>query len=160
MNEVFWIREGLLGGRPGPTRSPSDPRNLHSAGIRAVLNVSEHESPSSECSRHGIDVSWVPLPVTVPPEEADELRCLDALPQAYAFIAGHLSLGSPVLVHCVVGRDRTGMVLAYHLAVTEGLSAANAIERVRAVMPQALAAAGWEDMAVRVIDRLRGEDHA
>lgn len=160
MNDVFWIRNGLLGGRPGPMRSSWDPRDLHAAGIRAVLNVSEHEDPTSECIHYGIAVSWIPLPLTVPPEEVDELGCLEALPKAHDFVAEHLALDNPVLVHCVVGRDRTGMVLAYHLAVTEDLSAKDAIARVRAVRPEALTASGWEDMAVRVIDRLRGEVHA
>ena len=59
-----------------------------------------------------------------------------------------------MLVHCAWGRDRTGLLLAYHLARTEKLTPRAAIARVRQVRPKAITAPGWEEMAERVIAKL------
>ncbi|MCP4205199.1 MAG: hypothetical protein GY769_25085, partial [bacterium] len=50
----------------------------------------------------------------------------------------HIGSGRRVLVHCVAGCDRTGMILAYHLAKSGGLGVAEAIDRVRQSRPPAL----------------------
>jgi protein-tyrosine phosphatase len=54
-------------------------------------------------------------------------------------------------VHCVLGRDRTGLVLAHQLVRSSALTPAAAIAQVRQVCPNALSAPGWEQMAERVI---------
>jgi protein-tyrosine phosphatase len=46
------------------------------------------------------------------------------------------------------------MLLAYHLARTEGLTAHESLDQVRKVRPAALSAEGWEAMAIRVISQL------
>ena len=90
----------------------------------------------------------------MPPDIEAERLCLELLPRAQEFLTQQISLGRQVLVHCVAGCDRTGMVLAYHLAQSTGLGVREAIGQVREARPPALSAAGWEDMAVRVISQL------
>lgn len=150
MRHVFWL-ESRLAGRPGPTEEEWSAPALKRAGIDAILNVSEHEEPTSECRALGIDVVWVPMPVTCPPEEEDEAECAAAIPEAYGFVASHLANHRTVLVHCVRGCDRTGLVLAHHLTVTQGLPPERALATVRRVRPEAITAPGWEDMALRVM---------
>jgi protein-tyrosine phosphatase len=156
MQNVFWLLEGQLGGRPGPTREPWNPTELRAA-IDVVLNISERPSPAKEFEALGIMHTWIPLPTAVPPDADAEHACLDLLPRAEAYLSRQLDAGRRVLVHCVSGKDRTGMLLAYHLARTEGLTARESLRRVRKVRPAALSADGWEAMAIRVISELLAE---
>jgi protein-tyrosine phosphatase len=153
MQHVFWLEADRIAGRAGPTAEEWSADELVAAGIGAILNLSEHE-PTPECATAGIEVTWIPMPVTCPPEAEDEAECLRALPVAYDFLVRQLAQGRPVLVHCVRGCDRTGLVLAYHVAVTQGMGAEEAITFVRRVRPEAITAPGWEEMAQRVITKL------
>lgn len=154
MRNIFWLIPDRLAGRPGPTQEPWSLAELRAGGFDSVLNLSQYEPCSAEFVNAGLEVTWVPLPTTVPPDQAAEQACFELLPVAHQFLSDQLKSGRRVLVHCVVGRDRTGMLLAYHIARSRGLPAATAIEHVREVRPNALAAAGWERMAERVISKL------
>ena len=153
MNQVFWISDGKLGGRPGPHRSPWSVEELSST-IDVVVNISEHPSPEREFAVLGIKHIWIPLPTTVPPDAQAERMCMECLPRAESYLSEQLREGCRVLVHCVSGKDRTGMLLAYHLARRDGLKADKALSEVRKVRPAALNAEGWEAMALRVISHL------
>jgi protein-tyrosine phosphatase len=153
MNHVFWVRDGQLGGRPGPTAEPWSPARLRSV-IDVVVNISEHPSPANDFDALGMIHTWIPFPTAVPPDAEAERTCLESLPHAEAYLSGHLHSGRRVLVHCVSGKDRTGMLLAYHFARSEGLTALESVAQVRNVCPAALSAEGWEEMAIRVISQL------
>jgi len=155
MKNVFWVITNRLAGRCGPTSQPWILSELRAAGFTAVLNLSEHEPSQDEFAAAQLQVAWVPLPNTCPAEPATEDACLNALPQAHAFVQAHLAAGGSVLVHCALGRDRTGLLLAFHLASSAGITPEAAIARVREVCPKALSAPGWELMGIRVIARLR-----
>jgi len=154
MQNVFWIIEDQLAGRPGPSKEPWSVQDLRGAGFDAILNLSEHPSEEHELAAAGLRSLWVPLPTAVPPDLEAERICLELVPQAHDFLMRHIALGHQVLVHCVAGCDRTGMVLAYHLAKSGGLGIREAIDQVRQARPPALSAAGWEEMAVRVLSQL------
>lgn len=96
----------------------------------------------------------MPLPTDVPPTKESEEKCVEALPRAFAFLSGQVSRGRRVLVHCYAGKDRTGMLLAVFVAKKEGLSASEAIRRVREVRPLAITAPGWESLALEVIPKV------
>lgn len=151
MRNVFWVIEDSLAGRCGPTREPWSLAELHAAGFRAVLNLSEHEPAAREFAISGVDVAWVPLPNSCPADQDTEQACLAALPAAAEFVEFHLEAGRKVLVHCVLGQDRTGLVLAHQLVRSSRLTPEAAITEVRRVCPKALSAPGWEQMAERVI---------
>jgi protein-tyrosine phosphatase len=154
MENVFWIIPDRLAGRSGPTYQPWRLAELREAGIDVVLNLSEFEPSPAEFLAAQLEVAWVPLPDSYPADEETEAACLQHLPTAHAFLQSHLEANRRVLVHCAWGRDRTGLLLAYHLVCVERLSPEAAIARVREVRPKALTALGWEEMAVRVIARL------
>ena len=153
MDSVFWLLPARLAGRPGPTKSPWDLGEL-SEFIDVVLNLSEHPCPTEELDALQLQHLWVPLPTAVPPDAEAERRCVQLLPNAQEYVRERLNCGHRVLVHCVSGKDRTGMLLAYHLAREHVLSANQALDRVRRVRPEALSAPGWEEMALRVIHQL------
>lgn len=154
MKNVFWLIPNRLAGRSGPDYAPWSLPELRAAGFDAVLNLSEFEPSRSAFAEAQLDVLWVPLPNSYPADLDAEIACLQALPAANAFVQSHLEAGRNVLVHCAWGRDRTGLVLAYHLARTSGLPPDAAIARVREVCPKALSATGWEQMAERIITKL------
>lgn len=154
MKSVFWLTPDVVGGRPGPQMEPWSLRELRAAGIDAVINLSEHSSDFAAFTEAKIEATWIPLPTDIPPTKESQEKCVEALPQALAFLSEQVASGRRVLVHCYAGRDRTGMLLALYVARKEGLSAAAAIQRVRQVRPHAITAPGWEALALAVIPRV------
>jgi protein-tyrosine phosphatase len=154
VHSVFWLIDDQLAGRPGPTKEPWSVQDLRRAGFDAILNLSEHPPEQHELDQAGLSSFWIPLPTTVPPDLEAERTCLELLPRAHELLKQQIALNRRVLVHCVAGCDRTGMVLAYHLVRSRGLGVREAIRRVREARPPTLSAAGWEDMAVRVMTQL------
>lgn len=154
MQNTFWLIDGQLAGRPGPAMEPWSLEDLRRSGFEAVLNLSEYPSAEDELAAAGVESLWIPLPTAVPPDLDAENLCLELVPRAHDFLTHHIGEGRQVLVHCLAGCDRTGLVLAYYLAKTYGLEVGEAIDRIRQARPPALSAAGWEEMAVRVISRL------
>ena len=157
MDNVFWLLQGKLAGRPGPAKVPWDLAELRRT-FDVMLNISEHPSATEELDRLRFEHRWIPLPETVPADEEAEERCLRLLPEAEQYLCEQLDSGRRVLVHCVSGKDRTGMLFAYHLARLDGMDAVAALDRVRRVRPQALSAGGWEAMALRVMRRLEASE--
>ena len=56
MQEIFWVVDKVLGGRPGPNNIPWDARELSEGGVRAILSVNDGEEVDpADLRRHGID---------------------------------------------------------------------------------------------------------
>ena len=154
MKSVFWLIQDSVAGRPGPKNAPWVLTDIRAAGFDTVLNLSGHEPDYPAFELAGLQAAWIPLPSEIPPTEDSEIRCQEALPRAYDFLAAQIDAGRRVLVHCFSGRDRTGLLFAFLLARRDGLPAREAILKVREVRPSAMTAAGWEDLAMRIIPRL------
>ena len=154
MKHFFWLIPDRLAGRPGPTSEPWSLEEIRASGFAAVINLSESAPDTPAFARAGLEVAWFPLPNSYPADLAAETGCLRDLPRAHDFLRAHWDAQRPLLVHCAWGRDRTGLLLAYHLVRSEGHSPEAAIAAVKHVRPQALTATGWEAMAVRVFLRL------
>ncbi len=154
MRSVFWLIPNQVAGRPGPSWEPWSLAEIRAGGIDSVLNLSEHEPDAAEFEAAGLRIYWAPLPTTVPPDAEAELACLAVLPRAQSLLESELAAGRRVLIHCVGGRDRTGVVFMYHIARTTGIPPAEALAQVRRVRPDAISAAGWETMALRIITTL------
>ena len=155
MRNVFWLREGVIGGRSGPNRDTWNPADLAAAGIGAVLSVNDGELVHPEdLAKVAIDHCCVPLSDAAPPQPGDVEICLNALPRALSFVVQSIDRGRSVLVHCNSGKDRTGLFLSYYLCVTEGLKPRDAIREVRRVRSIALSADGWEPFAYQVLGRI------
>ncbi len=155
MQNVFWLRRGIIGGRSGPNKDPWDPDELARGGIGAIISVNDGELVHrQDLAAVGIDYECVPLSDTAPPQPGDFEWCTAALPRALEFAQMSIRADRSVLVHCHSGKDRTGMFLGYYLCRTENLPAAMAIEEVRRVRPIALSAQGWESFTRRVLEAL------
>ncbi len=155
MKHVFWLRDGIIGGRRGPNREPWNPAELKAHGIGAVLSVNDGELVHPEdLAPVGIRHECVPLSEDAPPQPGDFEHCVAALPRALAFARQEISSGNAVLVHCNAGKDRTGMFLCYFLCQTEALPPREAIREVRRVRSFALSAVGWEEFTLDVLTEL------
>ena len=156
MKHIFWLIEGQLCGRSGPNHEPWDANELKNAGVGAVLSVNHAESVyADDFSAADMPYRCIPLAANAPPKEGDLELCMARLPMAYDYALNQIESGNSVLVHCRQGKDRTGLFMAYFLRQQLGLSTEDAIERVKAVRPIALTAAGWQQFAVEVLDSCR-----
>ena len=161
MRNVFWVRDGVIGGRSGPNRDAWCAKDLAEGGIGAVLSVNEGELVrATELAEAGIDYCCVPLSDAAPPQPGDLQVCVNALPRALSFALRSIGCHRSVLVHCSSGKDRTGMFLSYFLCATEALSPDNAVREVRRARPIALSADGWEAFAYQVLEKLCSEHAA
>lgn len=135
---------------------PWSPMDLVAGGIGAVLSVNTGDGVCvADLSGVGIDYCCVPLSAAAPPRQGDLEFCVDALPRALSFVIRSIMSGRGVVVHCHAGKDRTGLLLAYFLCVTEGLSPIDAIREVRRVRPIAFSAYGWETHGYDVLTALQ-----
>lgn len=76
----------------------------------------------------------------------------------YAFIADALARGGRVFVHCFQGKSRSAAVCAMYLMRSEGLSADDALARVRAVRSVAAPNSGFVAALKALEARLRAHD--
>lgn len=121
-----WIDKPLLAAMARPS-GPEDLAWLREQGIEVLLSLTE-ERPRREWSdESGLLVHHVPLEDMEPPEQDQLDRCVSAILRANERRMG-------VAVHCGAGLGRTGVVLAAYF-VARGLSAANAITRIRRLRP-------------------------
>ena len=155
MQQVFWLRPGLIAGRPGPVYYPWRPEELAAGGIGAVLTVNNAQSVYPEDFKAAdIDHAWLPMEDNAPPLPGDFEHCLDMLPRTLNFIRAMHAQNRAVLIHCTAGKDRTGLTMAYYLCQEEGFDAVNAIAEVRKVRPQALSATDYEPFAIDLLKAL------
>jgi len=153
MREVYWVEEGVLGGRCGPECAPWDVADLHAGGVRAVVSLDRFGVEPE--ALQAVDIAHLPLyrPMILLDTEFDRRRFLEVVPPILDFIGQMEQAGRGVLVHCYYGRDRTGCVLACCLVARRGLSAEMAIAHIRGLQPEALTAPGYAE-AVELFDRI------
>ena len=119
-----WIRDGELAGMAYPDAAAWP--LLVEEGIGAVVSLTGRRPPGDP-EAAGLAVLHAPIPDFGIPSDADLRRTL-------RFIKQHVDDGRGVVVHCRAGQGRTGLVLAAYL-VYEGMSAKDAIDRVRTLRP-------------------------
>jgi atypical dual specificity phosphatase len=124
-----WIEKPTLAGMARP-QSPEEMRWLREQGIEVLVSLTEERLPRDWCDDAGLLVFHEPLEDMEPPTQEQLDRCVSAVTKA-------LANNMAVAVHCGAGLGRTGVVLAAYL-VTKGLSAANAISRVRRLRPHSI----------------------
>lgn len=160
MDKLFWVIPDVLAGRPGPDDEPWNLSALRQAGIGAVLSVNDGRLCNPQAFADlKIVYACYPLSDWVPPQPGDAKHCLEALPKGYAFVQEQLAAGRRVVIHCSGGNDRTGLFLSYFLIRSTGLSASQAIQRVRDVRPTALGANGWVAFAEQVLEQAESGTH-
>ena len=137
-----WLIDGIIAGSGFPGRLflssvghtshpleklEIDLRFLRDQGIRAILSLTEQPLDGQALQEFGFDYRHIPIADMTAPGMGD-------LGLAMEFIETAERKRKPVLVHCAVGRGRTGTVLACYL-VQKGFDPAEAIRRVRSRRP-------------------------
>jgi len=116
-----WVVPDRVGGMALPSREDLD--WLAEMGVTALVSLTRERPPSPP----DIELFHVPIPDMESPS-------LDTLHAVVSFMRSVVEEGGKVIVHCRAGLGRTGTTLAAYL-VSDGMDAAKAIARVRALRP-------------------------
>jgi atypical dual specificity phosphatase len=121
-----WIDKPLLAAMARPSE-PEDLLWLRQHGIEVLLSLTEDRLRRDWIEDAGLLVFHEPLEDMEPPSQEQLDRCVSAILRA-----NERNMG--VAVHCGAGLGRTGVVIAAYF-VTKGLTAGNAIARIRRLRP-------------------------
>jgi atypical dual specificity phosphatase len=121
-----WIEQPLLAGMGRP-ESASELTWLRKQGIEVIVSLTEEPVRRDWVNEVGLMLVHIPVQDMEAPTEEQLDRAISTMKRATEHKMG-------VVVHCGAGLGRTGVVLACYL-VTTGLSAANAMARVRRIRP-------------------------
>jgi len=125
----YWLEQPYVAGlaRPGDVE---DLHWLRREGIEVIISLTEDPLPRHWVNEAGLFLVHTPVPDMHPPAPDQIEQCIKTLQRAIERNMG-------VAVHCGEGKGRTGTLLACYL-VTKGLSADEAIIRVRRARPGAV----------------------
>jgi atypical dual specificity phosphatase len=121
-----WIDKPLLAAMSRP-ESLEELTWLRRQGTEVLLSLTEDPPRRDWVNDAGLMLVHVPVTDMEAPTQEQLDRCISVISRA-----NHQNLG--VAVHCTAGLGRTGVVLACYF-VDKGLSAQNAIARVRRMRP-------------------------
>ena len=144
-----WLVPGQLAGTPLPgavNDIDTDLAALKSAGITMLVTLTEDDLPHEPLRRHGLSNLHLPIYSLEPPTVAQNQMLLKRIEMLLA--QGHV-----LAVHCLGGIGRTGTVLAAWL-VREGLTAAEALRRVRLIDAQYVQTPEQEEFLQRYEDAI------
>ena len=148
-NNFSFVIEGVLAGMECPGtfgKLRNDLEFLHSRNIRAIVSLTE--SPLDKAYIEEFGFRYLHLPVsdfTAP--------TLDQVKQFLEFQRAAEAEGQAVVVHCGAGLGRTGTMLACALA-GRGMTAAQAIDRMRTLRPYSIETIEQEDCVRRFAEVL------
>lgn len=125
-----WIQPGLLAAMACPgyfTELQADLDFLESEGIKHIVTLTEFslELPVEAPFR----AHHLPVIDFAAPEHTQVMRFCELVDSSE-------KRGEKVMVHCLAGIGRTGTFLASYLMWREGLTARQALSRVRAIRPE------------------------
>ncbi len=121
-----WVERPHLAALAYPD-SAEDLRWLRQHGIDVLVSLTEYPAPRHWINEAGIMSVHIPVEDMSAPSEQQFDLILETIRKAN-------QSGMGIAVHCAAGRGRTGTVLAAYF-VSQGLSAIEAVEKVRKLRP-------------------------
>jgi len=125
-NGFTWVEKPHLAAMARPSDA-ADLAWLRKQGIELLVSLTEERPRRDWVNDAGLLVMHVPIEDMEAPTQEQLDRCISAIERAN-------SHGMGVAIHCGAGLGRTGVILAAYF-VTKGLSAQNAIGKVRRMRP-------------------------
>jgi atypical dual specificity phosphatase len=139
-----WIERPLLAGMGRP-ESAEELDWLRRQAIQVVLSLSEDPLRRDWVNNAGLMAVHEPVIDMEAPTQEQLDRCIKVISRAIDSKMG-------VAVHCTAGLGRTGVVLACYL-VSKGMSADNAIARIRRLRPGSIETQEQADAVVEFARR-------
>jgi len=139
LRNFSWVLDGQLAGmaRPGTTHPlEQELAALHACDVALLVSLTPTPTSADEAGAAGLALLHLPVTDFTAPTQ-DQLGTF--VDRARPTIAG----GDAVAVHCAAGQGRTGTFLAVYL-VAEGMTADEAIARVRELRPGSIETAAQE----------------
>ena len=131
-----WIDRPRLAGMGQPV-STDEYQWLREEGIQLVISLAEDPPRRHWINDAGLFSIHIPIQDMTAPTQEQIDQCIEAIEKAHANQLG-------VAIHCGAGLGRTGTMLAAWL-ITQGLSAQDAIARVRRLRPGSIETRDQED---------------
>ena len=138
-DKFSWLIENKLAGSGIPT-SIDEVKWVIKQGVKSIDTIREES----------LDESWI--------KDVNYLHVLsndmsvpefDDLVHAVDFIHSRITNNEPVLVHCLAGMGRTGVILACYLVKYQKMSANEATEKVREERPGSIQSYPQEEIIFR-----------
>ncbi|MCF6319673.1 MAG: ATP-binding cassette domain-containing protein [Proteobacteria bacterium] len=129
MSEFYWVLSNKLGGMQKPglmTESEDDLRIMRQLGVDVLVTLQQEPIDIGLLEKYSIAGMHFPIVDMSVPE----------LEKTYSFISKIQPVfdeKKSLVYHCKAGMGRTGTLLACHLLYLEGISAIQAIEKIRQV---------------------------
>jgi len=150
-----WVIEDKLCGMPlpGPTGSlAADLSFLQSRRIGLLVSLTGKVPGEGNFGQYGIESLHIPVPDFHAPT-------MEQLRDFVAAVNERLATGQRVGVHCHAGKGRTGTFLAAYF-VARGLTAPDAITRIREMRPGSVETAAQEEAIAEFANLISGAEDA
>ncbi|GAX62286.1 protein-tyrosine phosphatase [Candidatus Scalindua japonica] len=135
-----WLIEGEIAGMGKPASSVNDFEFLKGKGVEAIVTLTEYPLSEVLIEEFGFNVKHIPV-------KDFEAPALEQIEDFVTFAVDQLSKHKRLVVHCEAGIGRTGTMLACYL-VSQGYSALDAIEEVRARRPGSIETIEQEEVVL------------
>ena len=135
-----WLEPGRIAGAPLPGAVNDihhDLMALKRMGITMLITLTERDLPGDVLRQHGLANLHLPV-------YDHEVPTLAQIQMLLKRMEGLVQRGEVLAVHCLAGRGRTGVILAAWW-VRAGLTAQEALRRVRLIDPRYVQNAGQEE---------------
>ncbi|MEM2919771.1 MAG: dual specificity protein phosphatase family protein [Candidatus Nitrosocaldus sp.] len=137
-----WVIDSLLAGSARPM-SMQEIEWVKQEGVKSIVSVIEEPLPDEWLD--GIEYLHIPTLDHTAPD-------IENMDKAVEFIRSSITASRAVMVHCAAGKGRTGTILAAYMIKYEGLSAIEAINRIRSLRPSSIQSSSQE-MALTLYER-------